>query len=284
MSVLRKAGRRAIDAVGTFTGDRGETLLMLALLGYLPNIRRPRSFNEKVVARKLAPFPEVWVEYADKIAVRRHVADRIGAAYLTDLLMVTDRPDDLRDDALPDRFVVKGSHGSGLARLVEASTRPPIDALRTECQRWLQTRYGVATHEPWYTRIAPKILVEAFIRDDQFGVPLDYKCWVFHGKVAFIQVDFDRFTNHTRTFYSRDWERQPWTTFYPRGPALAKPSKLQEIIEVAEALAVDPDFVRVDLYCPNDARVVFGELTFTPEAGWGPFYPRSFDAEVGRLW
>mgnify|MGYP000249288069 CR=1 FL=1 len=30
MSVLRKAGRRAIDAVGKFTGDRGETLLMLA--------------------------------------------------------------------------------------------------------------------------------------------------------------------------------------------------------------------------------------------------------------
>jgi hypothetical protein len=52
---------------------------------------------------------------------------------------------------------------------------------------------------------------------------------------------------------------------------------------VATALARDFDFVRVDLYNVH-GRVVFGELTFTPVAGFLKFHPESWDAELGRRW
>ena len=56
-----------------------------------------------------------------------------------------------------------------------------------------------------------------------------------------------------------------------------------ELIDVAERLARETDFVRVDLYAAGD-RVVFGELTNYPDAGRANFDPASFDDDLGRWW
>ena len=47
-------------------------------------------------------------------------------------------------------------------------------------------------------------------------------------------------------------------------------------------LSEDFDYVRVDLYAP-DNEVYFGELTFTLGAGVLPFGPDEVDYEWGRL-
>ena len=63
----------------------------------------------------------------------------------------------------------------------------------------------------------------------------------------------------------------------------AKPARLSEMIDVAERLGADTDFVRVDLY-DVDGRVVFGELTSFPAGGDSPFDPESFNEEFGLQW
>jgi len=285
MGLIRRGGRQVVRLIGRLAGDRGETLAMRDALGYFPNLLRPRSFSEKVVSRKLTPAPRVWSEYSDKIVVRDHVARLVGPNYLTDLHLVTDDPDAIRLDSLPQRFVVKANHGSGWNRVVDGRDVVSEDVVRTECRTWLKMRYGITTHEEWYLHIKPRILVEQYLKDTRYGVPLDYKFWVFHHRVEFVQIDFARFSKHTRTIYDRHWTRQPWVTLYPAGPDLARPPMLEPMIEVAEQLAVDPEFVRVDLYSPNDERVVFGELTFAPGAGWEPFFPsKVHDYRVGLLW
>ncbi len=55
------------------------------------------------------------------------------------------------------------------------------------------------------------------------------------------------------------------------------------MIGIAERLAVETDFVRVDLYDLPD-RVVFGELSSFPAGGDSPFEPACFDLEFGRHW
>lgn len=50
-------------------------------------------------------------------------------------------------------------------------------------------------------------------------------------------------------------------------PNLEKPAMLPEMIEVARKLSRAFPFVRVDLYCTKN-KVFFGELTFTPCAGF----------------
>jgi hypothetical protein len=55
------------------------------------------------------------------------------------------------------------------------------------------------------------------------------------------------------------------------------------MLEIAESLGSDVDFIRVDLY-EVGGRIFFGELTNTPEGGGGRFDPREFDATLGQHW
>lgn len=55
------------------------------------------------------------------------------------------------------------------------------------------------------------------------------------------------------------------------------------MIELAEKLGAETDFVRVDLY-HVDGRIVFGELTSFPAGGDSPFDPEYFDGEFGAHW
>jgi hypothetical protein len=126
------------------------------------------------------------------------------------------------------------------------------------------------------------VLVEELLGDGT-GIPLDYKLFVFHGRVRLIQVDSDRFQGHRRSLYTPSWERLPGRfQKYELTPDVERPPRLAEMVEIAETLATETDFVRVDLYAIGE-RIVFGELTNYPEAGNAPLVPAAFDREVGGV-
>ena len=55
------------------------------------------------------------------------------------------------------------------------------------------------------------------------------------------------------------------------------------MIDAAEELGRDFDFVRVDFY-EVDGRPRFGEMTFYPGSGLEPVEPPWLDLEMGRQW
>jgi hypothetical protein len=61
-----------------------------------------------------------------------------------------------------------------------------------------------------------------------------------------------------------------------------KPVSLSKMINLAEILAKDFNFVRVDLYQLNDGTIKFGEMTFTPGSGIGKFCPEKYDILLGK--
>jgi hypothetical protein len=69
----------------------------------------------------------------------------------------------------------------------------------------------------------------------------------------------------------------------PMGPPVPRPPKLDEMIMIAERLADEIDFVRVDLYNIGD-RIAFGEMTVYPNSGMAEFDPPEMDEELGALW
>jgi hypothetical protein len=251
------------------------------MLGYRPNLWWPRTFNEKLIRRKLQRPPKVWSQMADKFAARQIASQRAGNDVLVPLHGVFTDVDALR---LPSNCAVKATHGSGWNVFVRDGS-PSHAEVAELCRAWLSQTYGTGTREPWYAGVTPRVLVEQLLVDDTYGVPLDFKCFAFHGRVEFIQVDAGRFTRHTRTFYDRDWQRQAWGLIYPPAPDTPRPSRLDELIALAETLAAGMDFIRIDLYCVNDRDLYFGEFTLAPEAGWGRFWPnRGADRMLGRLW
>jgi len=55
------------------------------------------------------------------------------------------------------------------------------------------------------------------------------------------------------------------------------------MVGIAEQLAAEFEFARVDLY-QYGSRVVFGEITHYPEGGSALFEPREFDRALGEMW
>jgi hypothetical protein len=254
-------------------------------VGYTPNLLWPRTFNEKVLSRKLKRPDPLWTQLSDKVAAKTIAAERVGSEFVIETYQVVSTPDEIDLSALPDRFVVKASHGCGFNRIVRDKSTVDVGELRAQCAGWQSRSWGHLTNETWYQRIPRRILIERYLEDGSRDVPLDFKCWVFHGRVEYIQVDFDRFTRHTRNFYDREWRRQSWGLKFPPGPDLARPAPLDELIGLAERLSGGLPFLRVDLYCVNEHELYSGEFTLAPEAGWGRFWPdASIDRMLGGHW
>lgn len=262
-----------------------ETVMMTWHLGYIPHIKHPRSFNEKIAHRKIYRWREIPPKLADKYAVREFVAKTIGEQYLNELYGVYDNANEIDFAKLPESFVIKATHGSNMNIIMRDRQDFDEKAIRDKCRMMLGEKYGWLYNELWYTQIKPRLIVENFMRDKKHDVPLDYKFFVFHGRVEFVQVDSGRFTRHTRAVFDRNWQQQNFGFQYPRGRFIEAPLFLGKMISLVEQLSLDFDFIRVDFYSPDNESVIFGEMTFAPDAGWGCFFPeRKYDFEIGKLW
>lgn len=261
---------------------------MLLLLGYWPDLKHPRSFNEKIQHRKLfAPHP-LSTLVADKWAVREFVASQCGlASILNEIYFVGSDPEKIPFDDFPDKFVIKATHGSGWNIFIRDKNKMNRGEVVAQCRKWLGLKYSRVScnfYETHYDQIPPQVIVERFIEDPCLEVPLDYKLFVFSGHVQYVQVDSGRFTEHRRNFFNREWKEQDFCFRYPKAAPVDRPKKFEEMIGAAERLARDFDFCRVDLYCAGDGRIIFGEMTLAPESGCGRFYPREWDFKLGALW
>lgn len=256
-------------------------LLYLNYFHHPLHLDPPVTFNEKIQWLKLFGSTEFYTNLVDKYAVREFVASRIGNQYLNDLYGVFDHESDIDFGILPNRFVLKATHGSGWNIFCKDKSQFDSETARRQMRKWLASNFYRVSREPNYKNISPRIICEHYIEDENHMGLLDYKFFCFHGHVQYIQVDFDRYVNHTRNMYDTNWILCPFTYIYPNNPQnLKKPNNYATMVEVAEALAGEIPFVRVDLY--NVAStILFGELTFTPESGFGTFHPAEWDYNLG---
>lgn len=244
--------------------------------GRLPDLDHPRLFTELVQHRKLHERDATLACYVDKVRVKAIVAAQIGPAWIIPTLW--------HGDSLPARpcwpmpFVVKSRHGCNQTAFVRDDT---VDwpALRKRSNRWMARDYGRWLDEWLYRHIPRGILVEPLLGSGP-APPLDYKFYVFHGRVEFIQVHLERFGRHRWIVLDRRWRRVSAAT---ADPDPARPATLAKMIEAAETLAGSIDFVRVDLY-EIGGKPRFGEMTFYPGSGLDRFDPVALDAIMGALW
>ncbi len=150
----------------------------------------PRTFAEKLFGRMLALNKKgnrTYSALADKYAVREHIRQKIGDKYLVELLWTGTDARQIPFDTLPERYIIKANHASGMVIRVDG----PIDrALVIEqVAGWMRTDYGLADHEHHYAAIPRRIVIEEFLDDGCELGPLNYSFWSFHGEPAVIQVD-----------------------------------------------------------------------------------------------
>lgn len=268
-------------------------MLFLSLLhrkevGRFPNLIRPRTFNEQILRRSLKPDPR-YAALTDKITVREYVGKVLGEEFLVPMISTPTEFTRRVFDSLPDRFVMKANHGSSFVEVVNDKTKVRYEKLQQLATRWLSTDFYRNARERHYRDIEPRLFFEKLLLDEKGKIPADYKIHCFGQKSGrpemYILHISDRFGKDPRgNIYDADWNHLDVEVGgYARSDAPdPAPANLAALLDVAETLSQGFDYVRVDLYAP-DEEIYFGELTFTPGAGVVPIYPDRIDFEWGKL-
>ncbi|WP_174642004.1 ATP-grasp fold amidoligase family protein [Paraburkholderia ribeironis] len=264
------------------------SLLHHKCIGRYPHLIHPVTFNEKILQRNLRPDPR-YIALTDKLLVREYIAGKIGEEHLIPLVAVPDMFTREVFDALPDAFVMKANHGSNFVEVVRDKSATSFEKLQLLAAQWLSTEFYDIARERHYRSIKPRIFFEHLLLDKHGQIPADFKLHCFNGQpgrpVIYILVISDRFGTATHgDVYDVDWNHLDIAIgYYKRSPVPApRPKHLTAVLNTAVTLCEDFDYVRVDLYAP-DNEVYFGELTFTPGAGVLPFTPDHIDYEWGKL-
>ena len=248
------------------------------------NLDSPTTFNEKLCWLKLREFPtnQQVICCADKYEVRDYIRKKGHEALLVNLIGVWDQAEDIDWNVLPEKFVLKCTHGC--AYNVICTDKNALDKKQTiqKLNSWLKEDFGLVSGEPHYSKIQRRVICEEFLE----GELKDYKFYCFNGVPRFYYVAVTPngdFHNMRCDFF---WPNGEPADFYrlehKRLDTLPEvPENLGQMMEISQKLSEDFPFVRVDLMNVN-GKLYFSELTFTPSAGIMPLAPDDADERIGQ--
>ncbi len=248
--------------------------------------KNPKSFNEKLQWLKMYDRKPEYTIMVDKYAVKEYAATIIGKEHIIPTLGVWDHFEDIDFETLPDKFVLKCTHGSGDVVICKDKKSFDIKAAREKIEKALKADYYKVSREWPYKNVPKKIIAEEYLYDssDPKGL-VDYKIFCFNGVAKFYKVDFDRFVDHHANYY--DFE----SNLLDFGEVACPPDKsrpftppleINGMKELAEKLSFRMPFLRVDFY-DVEGTIYLGELTLYPAGGCGRFIDPNSDNKIGEL-
>lgn len=284
VAIGRKIMGRILIHLGGFFPDKFYLYLKFRYeMGQWPNLKKPKTFNEKLNWLKLHDRNPEYTKMVDKLGVKDYVCKRLNPSLVIPTLAVWDVPEYIEWDKLPDRFVLKTTHGGGGTSVIICRDKSSLDKQSVlEKLRKAMASDIYKTFREWpYKNVVHKVFAEQYLDggDDLY----DYKFFCFNGKVRFFKIDFGRFVEHHANYFDPAGKIMPFgeSRYMPDfSKKLPMPDNLNEMLCTAEKLAEGIPFVRVDLYNVK-GRVYFGEMTFFPAGGMEPFSPKEWDAILG---
>lgn len=252
------------------------------------DLKPPKTFNEKIQWLKLYDVSPLKTRLADKFEVREWIREKIGEKYLTPLIGVYDTFDEIDFDRLPDKFVLKTTHGSGYNIVVKDKSRFDKADAKKKFDDWLSRKFEYqAGFEMHYAGMKPRIIAEEFLDIDESGI-YEWQAFCFNGEAKFFLVIVGGAHDSTpgkRFYYSPKWEKLPFTSLareLPEG-AIPCPDNFAELAECVKKLCDGFLHVRVDFYRLRDGNWKFGEMTFSTASGLWAVYPEEYDRVVGDM-
>lgn len=255
-------------------------------LGKKLNLKNPQTFNEKLQWLKLYNRKPEYTIMVDKYLVREYIAKTIGEEYLIPLLGAWDSPEEIDFDALPDQFVLKCNHNSGLGMCIcKDKSTLDIEKVKQELAKGLAENYYLSHREWPYKDVPRKIIAEKYMVDESGTELKDYKFFCFDGEVKALFIAKDRMKAGEETkfdFFDENFNHLPFTNGHPSSePPYYKPENFEKMKELAGVLSKGIPQVRVDFYNIN-GKIYFGELTFSHWSGMVAFEPEEWDYKFGE--
>ena len=249
------------------------------------NLKNPVRYTEKLQYLRLYIYPKdpKVIKAAGRAGVREYLTEKGFGECLIPIYGIFDTFDDIDFDKLPNQFVMKCTHACAFNQIVLDKSTFNKEESRKKFNKWLKTNYGKKTVERHYSPIKPQIIIEKYLGSAE-NLPVEYKIHVFNGKARNMYVVTGRGKDIRYNNYYIDWtpfDGAQFNGWKKREEGVPVPSNWNEMVKLAEAMAKEFPFVRVDLY--NIAgKIYFSELTFTPAKGTLIFDDDKADYEIGE--
>ena len=120
--------------------------------GYWPSLRKPSSFSEKILLRKLNPIPGYSL-CSDKCLVKDYVKARVDNEHVIESYAVCETLTPEVYDSLPPSFVMKNNRGSGMNLIVKNKKDHSFEELFEISEKWKSIDPGKISKEPHYSLI-----------------------------------------------------------------------------------------------------------------------------------
>lgn len=260
------------------------------IMGHELDLDNPKTFNEKLQWLKLHDRHSEYTTMVDKYLVRQYIADKIGREYLIPLLGVWDTPDKIDFDKLPNQFVLKCNHNSGLGMCIcRDKSKLDISKVKRELKKGLRQDYYLSGREWPYKNVPRKIVAEKYLEDtasknlsESDRCLTDYKFFCFNGIPKIVYISKDHASEPRTDFFDMEYTHLPLRMRDPNSKTPPeKPNNFDEMKELAEVLSKGMPFLRVDFYSV-DGKIYAGELTFYHCSGFAPIFPEEWGVKLGE--
>ena len=251
--------------------------------GRYPNFKQPEDINQQLMALSLEAYRDpiqhqLRVQCADKHLVREYIKNKGLEDILIPSYGVFDSFDEIDFDKLPNQFVIQSNFGCGHIWICKDKASADLEKWRKQFNEWMaMEHFALETGEWQYGEMPHKLVITKYL--DSLGTISvnDYQFHCFNGQVYGCFAAYDRIPNvpHGVQFdhYDIDWKltegiRPGW---HPNQREIPKPKCYDRMLDVCRILSKDFPYCRVDLY-EVEGKVLFGELTFTPQANLMNYY------------
>lgn len=253
-------------------------------MGKRLNLKNPKTFNEKLQWLKLYNRKPEYTIMVDKVKAKEYVAKIIGEEHIIPTLGVWDDPDEIDFDKLPEQFVLKCNHNSGLGMCIcRDKSKLDIAKVKRELRKGLRQDYYMTNREWPYKNVPRKIMAEKFMQDGNKPDLNDYKFFCMNGKPEVLFISSDRAKEVCFDYFDMDFNHLPMQQGGPNYKGkIERPKHLEKMKELAAKLSEGIPQVRVDFY-DMAGEVYFGEMTFFDSSGMAKFKPEEWDERLGKF-
>lgn len=250
-------------------------------LGKIYNESNVITFQDKLNYLLIHESPEDKTNIVDKIQLRNYSKTILGKDICTPILKIYNDIDEINLDELPEKFVLKCNHGSGMNIFCEDKSKFNISKVKKKLKEWMNINYGLLRFEYQYLNVNRQVFAEKLL-DKEI---INYKFSCFNGEPKLIRVkgNFNG-TNLYRIYYINwtisniefDDEKYVLTNMFK------KPKNFDKMIKYSKLLSSRFCYCRVDFYEVND-NLYLGEITFTPFNTIIKFKKKETEIYLGNL-
>jgi len=247
------------------------------------NISNVLTIQDKLNYLLVHESPENKSEIVDKILLRNYSTKIIGRDLCVPILKIYNNVDEINLSELPDKFVLKCNHGSGMNIVCKNKEKFNLEEAKNKLKKWMNINYGLASFEYQYINIKRKIFAEKYLTDDI----IDYKVNCFNGEPKLIRIKRHVDGVNVNNFYDLNWTLTNIEFNYSdfkRDVSIKtnKPKNFEKMLDYARKLSNKFCFCRVDFY-EVDNVLYLGEMTFSPANVEMNFNNRSISLYLGNF-